>query len=936
MPSQQRVQVVIQAVDQTQSALRNLQQSLRDLSNEAQNSNQQVTNIGIGLGSTEASLKNIIGSMKSLQAAAMGVAAVFAGGMMFKQAFAAIDEYKSNVIGVAAQLTSMKAPKPDEAAKVYAEMKRYAEDINTELIRMDPNVAANIMQLRAMNTVMVGQGVVLDVNNKKQKEGFEALANSLAVIQAQSGQGANGIGQFQTELKALLTGTDHVGSELIKTLKGMDPQLVEHLRQWKAQGTVLEHIGDLLVGYKAATGDIQSLWSTITSTITTLWNGVLREGFAKPFEEAVKYMKELTDNATSQKSIVIDGLMKAWVAMKGVIESLVTIYNELKLAFSTLGDATAMILKGWSWLLSAVLPELVKAFFSVWKMLVDILFVGGSLGSAMLSGLGAVAQAISQIGVAVWKAVTGDFEGAKKALGDMTKTASMEAFKTSTSFLSGSLEDLNKNAKNFMGTMDRIGSRTIDFEQTKFQKQDKGNGTVPSIKPPVDPKAAHEANLAAIAAADAKYKEQVDSISLNLNRETETVKDWLRGRKALFEKGEIDMTQWITDQDTAAKKEIALERTATQDKIKVLDDSWIAKRNHYEKAKGLDHAYASYTHSWDVLILEQQKNSNKLAKTEDDTELKRIADNHKQRKLLFDDLNKIIAQNYKARQLATQTELARGDISESGAKMSDLSDQRAMLQAKRLAASLHLIGAPPAEREQLKKDIKGIDAELENLDATTEKLTADRDWFSGMKRGLQSYFDEATNLGQQMQGAFSNVFKGMEDALVKFVMTGKLSFKDLANSIISDLIRIAVRSSITGPLAGALQSGLSGLFSSPATPVAQEFGGIWSGGLQKFATGGIVASPTLFKMATGMGLMAEAGPEAIMPLTRSASGHLGVRAMGGSQEPPNVIINIENKSDQPVKQKSGGVQFDGKNFVISTIIENVQQGGVLRGMMAGG
>ena len=57
-----------------------------------------------------------------------------------------------------------------------------------------------------------------------------------------------------------------------------------------------------------------------------------------------------------------------------------------------------------------------------------------------------------------------------------------------------------------------------------------------------------------------------------------------------------------------------------------------------------------------------------------------------------------------------------------------------------------------------------------------------------------------------------------------------------------------------------------------------------------FADGGVVNSPTLFAMQGGMGLMGEAGPEAVMPLARGPDGSLGVRGGGGTS---NVTINIQ-------------------------------------------
>jgi len=72
-----------------------------------------------------------------------------------------------------------------------------------------------------------------------------------------------------------------------------------------------------------------------------------------------------------------------------------------------------------------------------------------------------------------------------------------------------------------------------------------------------------------------------------------------------------------------------------------------------------------------------------------------------------------------------------------------------------------------------------------------------------------------------------------------------------------------------------------------------------------FAAGGaftnqIVGFPTYFAHGGGLGLMGEAGPEAIMPLTRMPNGDLGVQTAGSGT---NVIININNNSGAEVRQE---------------------------------
>lgn len=187
-----------------------------------------------------------------------------------------------------------------------------------------------------------------------------------------------------------------------------------------------------------------------------------------------------------------------------------------------------------------------------------------------------------------------------------------------------------------------------------------------------------------------------------------------------------------------------------------------------------------------------------------------------------------------------------------------------------------------------------------------KRIQNSQEAWAGAYRSTQQYFSEATNLAQGFEGLTTNAFSSMEDAIVEFASTGKLSFSDMVNSMISDLIRLTVRANITGPLAGALGSGLTSLFSlgggaATASVMDNPISSGWANsfiGRNSFAAGGvffggdlssyrnsIVSSPTFFthdrhisRYAKGAGLMGEAGPEAVMPLVRMSGGNLGVRA----------------------------------------------------------
>jgi len=179
---------------------------------------------------------------------------------------------------------------------------------------------------------------------------------------------------------------------------------------------------------------------------------------------------------------------------------------------------------------------------------------------------------------------------------------------------------------------------------------------------------------------------------------------------------------------------------------------------------------------------------------------------------------------------------------------------------------------------------------------------------SGTKSPLQSFADTAFKITDQVEQAFVNAFKGMEDALVKFVLTGKLNFRDLANSILADLTRMLVRAAITKPLFGFLFPNLAdGGVLSGGKLVKSAKGNVFAKNkIVPYASGGIVNKPTLFPMANGMGLMGEAGPEAVMPLKRGANGKLGVQSSGGVG---NIVVNVDASGSSVQGDSAQSEQF---------------------------
>lgn len=123
---------------------------------------------------------------------------------------------------------------------------------------------------------------------------------------------------------------------------------------------------------------------------------------------------------------------------------------------------------------------------------------------------------------------------------------------------------------------------------------------------------------------------------------------------------------------------------------------------------------------------------------------------------------------------------------------------------------------------QLKKQDPNVDTSKAIADAAIQQAKAtalieqgylkQRDAIFGASEALRKYAEDATNAGAQVENAVTGSLKSLEDTLVDFVTKGKADFKSLANSIIADLARIAVKQTITGPLSSALGGLLGGGF----------------------------------------------------------------------------------------------------------------------------
>ena len=161
-------------------------------------------------------------------------------------------------------------------------------------------------------------------------------------------------------------------------------------------------------------------------------------------------------------------------------------------------------------------------------------------------------------------------------------------------------------------------------------------------------------------------------------------------------------------------------------------------------------------------------------------------------------------------------------------------------------------------------------------EAHEEALQSSTRWEAGATRAMRQIAEESGNVGKQIEGSLTKAFKASEDAFVGFVQTGKLSFADLANSMIADMIRITVQKQITAPITESLGGFFGGMFGGAG-------GGAAAGGYTVTAlhTGGVVGRDTPLQRQVSPAVFA------------AADRYHGGGQVGGRREVPIIALEGE-------------------------------------------
>lgn len=153
---------------------------------------------------------------------------------------------------------------------------------------------------------------------------------------------------------------------------------------------------------------------------------------------------------------------------------------------------------------------------------------------------------------------------------------------------------------------------------------------------------------------------------------------------------------------------------------------------------------------------------------------------------------------------------------------------------------------------------------------------------------------------KEMQTSASDFSRVLNAGLKSALVSGK-SLDSVVKSMVLSLSSRTLSSALA-PLTNLAGSAVSSLLGSAASGVASGVSGLFSSGVSLFADGGVVSSPTFFGHGSGLGLMGEAGAEAILPLQRGADGRLGVAGPGGAGG-GTVVVNVTTP-DAPSFRKS--------------------------------
>ncbi|EER5896838.1 phage tail tape measure protein, partial [Escherichia coli] len=190
-------------------------------------------------------------------------------------------------------------------------------------------------------------------------------------------------------------------------------------------------------------------------------------------------------------------------------------------------------------------------------------------------------------------------------------------------------------------------------------------------------------------------------------------------------------------------------------------------------------------------------------------------------------------------------------------------------------------------RQALAQNAQYLSERLKDQETFYAESDAQRaDWQKGLQEGFSNWVDNASDYASQAAQLATEGISGMVNNITEMLNGNKVEWRSWASSVLQEISKVLMNAAIVNGIKTAANSmsGAGGFLGSIGDwlggAVANAKGGVYTSANLSAYSNSIVDTLTYFAFAKGAGLMGEAGPEAIMPLTRAADGSLGVRAVG--------------------------------------------------------
>jgi lambda family phage tail tape measure protein len=753
---------------------------------------------------------------------------------------------------------------------------RFADSITSlrnKLLTLTPDIAVVNKQFNALAAIAITSRAPLEatgdlffrIQRSAKALGISTqeaatITDSLAKAMSASGLSAGEAAGPLLQLGQALQSGVFQGDELRSILEGMPvvaQALADELRvpvgALKQLGSEGQISADVFVrAMRKARDSIDDAFGRTTPTITSAIEG-LRTNAKLAFDE---FEKNTQTGRNLAASIEYLGFM-FFKLTRNIDEFAATFTAILKwtaitLAFIVVGKVLLSVV--------GIIKALGVAVFAVGKFFVDFYQRANKLGEAAAKLVGPL-KAIADVIVAVTGAVLGSaigalvkkFNEAKNAVsgffdkvtsaGDATSDSAkeLEEYRAELAKMKAGLDDTATAGENAANIIKQVGMATA---RAALDSRTETDNLERSLKQAQQRLAVENQFLAAnkeritISQDDIDIGKQATDIDidrsnaiqairdnlakLNLEYSQLAVKDGLRGKELAGQIGvlkqQITSTGEIYDRHTVGMTRLL----RNNQNLKVLEED--RKRTQENITKSLQDQFDRQQKLTDLLV----SASDKRVDLRFDLSLRGLSPLRKQ--------------------LAEIEESSRKAALEAGrsfaAAFEDSGDGITPEKAQELADGLDKIAK--SYRGIADEQIKATRASQDYVtgfqgitDPVLKSLAEFREEFKlGSQDAFLSFKKDVNDAGKQAASSFSNFTSGMEDAFVSFVQTGKLSFKSLANSIIADLVRIAVRRAIVAAVGG---------------PLGMLFGGGRS-------AGGSVAGGTSY-------VVGERGPELFVPQT---------------------------------------------------------------------